>query len=70
MFANEASTNILRYYKSKVGGLCPSPVMDLVNDAFQAQTNLEREVAIGEFNFSFVFTPINEDFQAVLYFTE
>ncbi|MGB0522988.1 MAG: ATP-binding protein [Flammeovirgaceae bacterium] len=60
MFANEASSNILRYFKSKVGDSCPELIMTIVNEAFEAQESIEREVAIGEFYFSFVFTPIQD----------
>lgn len=60
MFANEASTTLLRYYKSKVGGLCPEPVMAIVNEAFQQRESIEREMAVGAFHFSFVFTPIQD----------
>ena len=58
LFANEASTNILRYYKCRIGDNCPEEVMILVNEALDLGRSMERQAAIGAFHYSFVFTPI------------
>ena len=60
LFANEASQQILHFYKCNIGEIVPKFLRDLVVDTLTSQSKKKIEKIIGEITYSFLIAPVSK----------
>jgi PAS domain S-box-containing protein len=60
LYANEAGSSLLKYWKSRIGGKLPKDLCALVLESLKADKPRNHEITCGEAVYEFVFAPIRD----------